>query len=161
MSMGSNAEVKEATVYGPTACLSGTTYQPGPGVISAGGVRGVFRIATSTTNVGVALPVVPVPGNESNKNTTPLRAQFLRIKNEDALASLEFAFGVGAAPTLIYARPSAFGTGDAAAGWRLDPLEWIDVIVPVDATHISFIQQTSAAASTVALYCSSGNIGDK
>jgi hypothetical protein len=159
--MGSNAEVKEATVYGPTACLSGTTYQPGPGVISAGGVRGVFRIATSTTNVAVALPVVAVPGNNSDKSTRPLQAKFMRIKNEDTAASLEFAFGVGAAPTLVHGQASALGTGHVAAGWRLDPLEWIDVIVPVDATHMAFIQPAAAAASTVALYCSEGNVGDK
>lgn len=145
---------------GPTAALTGTTYQAS-GVVSAGAVRGVVRYATSTTNASAALPTVAVPGNNSDKTTTPLRGKFIRIKNESSAAGLDFAFGAGAAPTLVYGSAATFGTGSAAAGWNLSPLEWIDVIVPLDATHVAWIQPAAAAASTIAFYCSEGQVGDK
>jgi hypothetical protein len=162
--MTANAVIKDASILGPVASLTGTAYllangQPSK---SAGAVRGVVRVATSTTRVDETLPAVTdVPGNSSNQAKRPLQAKFLRIKNESALSSLEFAFGVGSAPAITYGAIATFAAGNAAAAWRLAPLEVIDVIVPPDATHLSHIQETGAVASTVAFYCSEGNVGDK
>lgn len=147
-------------MVGPTARLTGTTYQAS-GVVSYGGLRGVMRYATSSTNQAITLPVVAVPGNNADRNVVPLQGKWLRIKNEDTVASLEFAFGVVTAPTLVYGQTATFGTGSLAAGWRLAPLEVIDVLVPLDATHLSHIQPGGATASTVAFYCSEGPVGDK
>lgn len=162
--MGSNAEVKEASILGPVASLTGTAYalSNGKPSKSAGAVRGVVRVATSTTNVAETLPAVTdVPGNMSNQSKVALQSKFLRLKNESAISSLEFAFGVGSAPTLVYGQAASFAAGHASAGWRLAPLEVVDVIVPPDATHLSHIQETGATASTLAMYCSEGNVGDK
>lgn len=162
--MSANAEIKAASLLGPVASLTGTAYALANGKPSksAGAVRGIVRVATSTTRVDETLPVITdSPGNTSNESRTPLRNKYLRIKNESASHSLEFAFGVGSAPAITYGAISTFATGNAASAWRLDPLEWVDVIVPVDATHLSHIQETGATASTVAFYCSEGNVGDK
>lgn len=158
-----NAVEKEASIFGPTACLTGVTYQlpADTKVISYGGLRGVMRVATSTTNQQITLPVVSVPGNAAAVDKVPLQGKFLRIMNESTLYRLEFAFGVGAAVTLVYGQLATMAAGSAAAGFRLPPESWVDVIVPPDATHFAHIQETGAVASTLAMYCSEGNIGEK
>lgn len=162
--MTANAVIKEASIFGPVASLTGTAYLDATGrpSKSAGAVRGVIRVATSTTRVDETLPVVAdAPGNNSNRPVIPLQGKFLRLKNESRLWALEFAFGVGSAQAITYNASASFATGAVAAAWRLEPLEVIDVIVPPDATHLSHIQETGAAASTLAMYCSEGNVGDK
>jgi hypothetical protein len=164
--MTPNVVVKEATVMAPTACLTGTTYQSGVSgttkIISMGGLRGVMRVATSTTNQQITLPVVSIPGNSSaDANKVMLQGKFLRIMNESTLYRLEFAFGVGAAVTLVYGQTATMAAGHASAGWRLPPESWVDVIVPPDATHFAHIQETGAVASTLAMYCSEGDTGGK
>lgn len=162
--MSSNAEVKEASIFGPVASLTGTSYflANGKPNQSAGAVRGIVRSATSTTSVPETLPAITdSPGNASNESRIPLRGKFLSIKNESALSSLEFAFGIGSAPTLVYGQLATFAAGHAAAGWRLDPLQSRDFIVPPGATHLSHVLQTGGTASTVAFFCSEGNVGDK
>ena len=161
--MGANAEIKAASVFGPTATATGTTYQDGSTqkVVSMGALRGVVRVATSTTSVAETLPPVTTPGNSSSAAKVNLQGKFLRIKNESLVNSVEFAFGVGSAPTLTYGQTATFAAGNAAAGWRLGPGEWIDVIVPLDATHMAHVLETGGAASTLAMYCSEGNVGTK
>lgn len=158
-----NAVEKEASIFGPTACLTGTTYQlpADTKVISYGGLRGVMRVATSTTNQQITLPVVSVPGNAAAVNKVPLQGKFLRIMNESTLYRLEFAFGVGGAVTLVYGQLATMDVGHVSAGFRLPPESWVDMIVPPDATHFAHIQETGAVASTMAMYCSEGNVGEK
>lgn len=158
--MTANALIKDASCIGPTATVTGTTYVA-KGVISYCGLRGVMRYATSSTSQPITMATVAVPGNESDNTINPLRGKWLRIQNEDLVNPLDFAFGAGSAPTLVYGQPATFGTGSAAAGWRIMPGTYIDVIVPLDATHISHIQPASAPAATVAFYCSEGSVGDK
>lgn len=159
-----NAVEKEASIFGPTACLTGTTYQDPANtkVISYGGLRGVMRVATSQAAVQqITLPVVAVPSNSGTVNKVPLQGKFLRIMNESTLYRLEFAFGVGAAVTLVYGQTATMAAGHASCGWRLPPESYVDVIVPPDATHFAHIQETGAVASTLAMYCSEGCVGDK
>jgi hypothetical protein len=161
--MGANAEIKAASVMGPTASLTGTTYQDGTTqkVISMGALRGVVRVATSLTSVAETLPAVSTPGNASSLSKVNLQGKFLRVKNESLVNSVEFSFGVGAAPTLTYAQVATFAAGSAAAGWRLGPSEWIDVIVPPDATHLAHVLEAGGTVSTIAFYCSEGIVGTK
>lgn len=155
--MTANALIKDASCIGPTAMLTGTTYQAN----GWGGLRGIVRYATTEAAGGTtaALPSVNVPSNQNDtKPLIPLRGKWLRIHNEDTVAGLDFAFGAGSAPTLVYGQTATFAAGHASAGWRIQPASYIDVVVPLDATHVAFIQASGAVASTVAFYCSEGPV---
>ena len=155
--------IMDASVFGPTACLTGTTYQSS-GLVSFGGLRGVMRVATSTASQGIALPSTDVPASQNVRPVIALQGKYLRLKNESALYSLDFAFGhksLAAAPTLVYGQLATMAVGHVSAGWRLDPLQALDVIVPPDAAWLSHILDPAGAASTLAMYCSEGNRGEK
>jgi hypothetical protein len=147
---GSNAEIKEASILGPVAALTTTAgYE--------GALRGVARYATSTGSLNAALPTKTIA--DGRTSVIPLRGKFLRIANESSVDALTFAFGIGAAPTLVHGELATFATGDVNAGWRIPPDQYLDVIVPKDATHVAWIQPAGAVASTIAFYCSEGNVG--
>ncbi len=148
--MGSTAEVKEASYLGPTASADTTV----------GATLGVVRLATTgTTPVTAALPTVTLPGSIGSGVKVPLQNKYMDVKNESTTNAMNFAFGVGSAPALVYGQLSTFAAPSAAAGWHLGPGETKSIIVPVNATHVSVV--AAAGTDTVAFYCSEGRVGDK
>lgn len=145
----SNAETKAASLLGPVATTFTATAN------SLVGLRGCGRYATSTANASATLPTQTL---DDGRVLSPLQGKFLRICNEHATADLDIGFGIGAAPTLVSKQVANFPAGHVSAGIPISAKSFIDVIVPLGATHLSFILEAAAAASTVALYCSEGNV---
>ena len=110
--MSSTSEERAALVIAPTAMVEAT------------GPYGVYRIATSGSAQNAALP------------------EALVGKWIDLYCStnaVQFAFGEGSAPTLVYDQASAVGTGHVAAGKTLPVGVVLPQRVPDKATHLSWI----------------------
>lgn len=148
------AVIKEASVLGPVTALEATIATNTPGY--QGGLRGVYTYDATTANASATLPTKTIA--DGRTVIRPLQGKFIRVFNRSADSALDFAFGVGAAPTLVHGQLAAFGTGSAAAGCPVPPGGYVDWIVPNDATHMSWILQTGAAASKVTFYCSEGPV---
>ena len=153
--MRSLAEIKEASIIGPVACTEAQALALASPY--AKGLRGQYTYATAVTSGSAALPTQV--SNES-KTVTPLVKKFVRVFNRHPTAILDFAFGVGAAPTLVYGQASAFGTGHVSAGAPIAPLSYQDFIVPDGATHCAWILDSDAspAASLITIWCAEDNI---
>lgn len=151
--MGSTAEMKEASIIGPVACTEAQALALKYGK----GLRGQYNYATAITSSNAALPTQSM-GDGSAK--TPLVGKFVRVFNRHPTAILDFAFGIGGAPTLVYADIGAFGTGDVNAGAPIGPMSYQDFIVPDGATHCAWILDplASPAASVVTIWCAEDNI---
>jgi hypothetical protein len=120
--MGTSAE----NVTGPIAAADTT------------GRTGVMRIAVSGSAQNFALPTSgAAPGK---RHTLP--ARWLRIAA--AGVNVQWAFGVGSAPTIALNQAAAVGTGHAAAGATLFNGIPEQVLVPSEATHVGFIGESAA-----------------
>jgi hypothetical protein len=146
--MGSNAEVKDASYFGPV----------GEATPTADGKTGnnTVRYASSNTASSQALAVNTI---DDGRSLTLWSGKFVDVKNESLTDSLEFCFSV-AAVTLVYGTTSTFEAGSAVAGWRLDPGQTISVICPPNCKFANWILG-AAGPSTVAFRCSEGNVGTK
>jgi len=142
----SNAETKAASYFGPVATTTTAT----------GGLQGVARYATSTSSANVALPTVTYG---DGRVVCTLQGKYMDFTNESTTNGMNFAFGVGAAPTLVYGQAATLGTGHVSAGAHLAPGQTKSVIVPPLATHIAWI--AAAGTDSISFYCSEGNVGDK
>lgn len=145
--MASNAEVKAASYFGPMAVATPSDGTPGNNVI---------RRASSSTNTSEALDTATLT---DGRVVATWAGKYVDVKNESTSDYLEFAFSVSA-QTLVYNTSSAFTAGSAAAGWRLSPGETKSVLVPPTALYVNWVL-SAAGPSTVAFYCSEGNVGTK
>jgi hypothetical protein len=114
--MSGTAAAKAALIQAPIAALDAT------------GNTGVMRIAITGSAQNFALPSALV-------GTRKFIALF-------CTADIQYAFGIGAAPTLVLSQASAPGTGHASAGATLPAGQWKDVPIPEKATHVGFIGST-------------------
>lgn len=146
--MGSNAEVKDASYFGPVAEVT-------PTADSKTG-NNTVRYASSSTAASQALAVNAVDGRG---NVVLWAGKFVDVKNESTTDYLEYAYSVGSV-TLVYGTTSTFEAGSAVAGWRLAPGETRSEIVPPGCTHANWVL-SAAGPSTVAFRCSEGNVGTK
>jgi len=110
--MGSVAEERAALIKAPVAAADAT------------GATGVFRVAISGASQNAALPSAWV------------QRGFVCLY---CTADVQYAFGIGAAPTLVLNQASAVGTGHVSAGKTLPAGQDKDVPIPVGATHIAWI----------------------
>jgi hypothetical protein len=138
----SSPETKMASYLGPVAAADVT------------GLTGVMRYATAVTSANDDLPVSTGTGGDPRS----LEGKYLNVKNESQVSALEWAFGFGAAPTLVYGQLAAWGAGHASAGWNLNPGGEQSIIIPAGATHVAWIQPSGATASTIAFYVSEGKV---
>lgn len=146
--MGSTAEVKDASYFGP---VGETT----PTADSKTG-NNTVRLASSNTNTSSALAVNAL---EDGRTVVLWAGKFVDVKNESTTDYLEFCFS-STARTLVYGQTSTFEAGSAVAGWRLNPGETLSVVCPPGSTHANWIL-SAAGPSTVAFRCSEGNVGTK
>lgn len=146
--MGSNAEVKDASYFGPVGETTPT----------ADGKTGnnTVRYASSSTNSSQALAVNAL---DDGRSLVLWAGKFVDVKNESTTDYLEFCFST-VARTLVYGTTSTFEAGSAIAGWRLNPGETISVICPPGMFYANWIL-SAAGPSTVAFRCSEGNVGTK
>lgn len=127
-------ERQAAALAAPTAAADAT------------GKRGVYRIASSTSNTSTELP--KVTGGDGVTRYT-WAGHYVRVQSRGCDTQVAFSVGSG---TLNYDEASALGTGDVNAGWTIINGTYQDFIVPDDATHIVF--RSSAAGGFVELYMS-------
>lgn len=114
--MGTSAE----NVTGPLAAADAT------------GRTGVMRIAVTTSADSFVLPTTgAAPGKRST-----LGGRWIRILAMGA--NVQYAFGLGSAPSITTNEASAPGTGDANAGATLVASVPEQVMVPSEATHMGF-----------------------
>lgn len=111
------------------------------------GKRGVFRIASSTSNTSTALPSAATQADGVTRYHW--RGHYVRIQSIGADTQVAFST---TARTLVYNQASAISTGSNVAGWTIPAGTYQDFIVPVDATHINFI--SSATGGYVEIYMS-------
>lgn len=111
--MGSSAEEKCALIQGPIAAADAT------------GQRGVYRVAISGVAQNATLPSFMTAGRG-----------FVSLF---ATADIQWAFGIGSAPTIALNEASAVGTGDVNAGQTLSAATREQWPVPPGATHIGWI----------------------
>lgn len=135
----SNIEAKSAAYVGPVAANPA----------DATGQLGVMRVATSNASASSLLPTA----SDNAGMVRTLQGRFLNIKNESATDGLDVAFGIGAAPTLVYGQVSTWGTGHVSAGFRLSPGETVSWLIPQGATHLAYILG-AAGPSTASMYIS-------
>jgi hypothetical protein len=150
--MSGLAETKAASIIGPVACTEAQAL-----AIKYGkGLRGQYNYASGVASANDALPTQTVNG----KLVVPLVKRFVRVFNRHPTAILDFGFGIGTAPTLVYAQLSAFGTGHVAAGGPVGPMSYQDFIVPDGSTHCAWILDPTAspATSIVTIWCAEDNV---
>lgn len=146
--MASNAEIKDASYFGPVAEATPTTgARPGNNTV---------RRPSSNTNTSEELAKNTLDGGLV-KYLWP--GHFVDVTNESTSDALEFAFSVGA-KTLVFGQTSTFEAGSDVAGERLQPGEKRSVLCPPGMTHVNWILG-AAGPSTVAFRCSDGVLGDK
>lgn len=124
--MGSQAEERAALVMGVRASADPTA-----------SVGIWYRQAATTSLTSLAVP-------------TALRGKWVNIFSSGA--AVQYAFGVNAAPALVYNQAVTAGTGNAAGGGSVPAGQITPRIVPSAVTHLSFRAET--AAGYVELYCS-------
>lgn len=120
------------------------------------GTIGQYCYDATTANATAALPTETL---NDGRTVVPLQRDYITIGNTNASAKLWYAFGIGAAPTLVAGQLSAFGTGHVSAGDWIAPGAKEDVIVPPGATHLAWILDAGASASLITIRCSEGNVG--
>lgn len=98
------------------------------------GNTGVHRIAVSGSAQSFALPAGMI-------------GKYITLF---CTAEIQYALGLGAAPTIVLNQAAALGTGHAAAGKTLTAGQDKDVPIPKAATHIGWIGTTGF----VEIYCS-------
>lgn len=114
--MADLAEVKAALIQGPIAAADAT------------GLRGVHRIAVSGSAQSFAIP----SGLLGKRG-------FINLY---ATADVQWAFGIGSAPTIVLNQASAPGTGHVGAGATLPTGQWMAFPIAEGATHVGFIGTT-------------------
>lgn len=149
--MGSLAEIKEASIMGPVAITTALGTAAGYEI----GTIGCFTYASSTASASAALPSVT---RSDGVVAVPLQKRYMRVFNRSATTILDFAFGLGSAPTLVAADPSVFATGDVNCGAPIAPMSYQDFIVPPGATHCAWILEAGGAASAVTMWCAEGQV---
>lgn len=99
---------------------------------------GVMRIALSGSAQNFALPTTDKA--DGKKHT--LSARWIRMYADGD--SIQWAFGVGSAPTINRDEAAAVGTGDVNAGGTLVNGLPEHVLIPDEATHVGFISKTAS-----------------
>jgi hypothetical protein len=99
---------------------------------------GVQRIALSGASQSFVLPVV---ASEDGKKHN-LSGRFIRMFADGD--SIQWAFGVGSAPTIVRDQAAAVGTGHVSAGGTLVNGVPEHILVPDKATHVAFISKTAS-----------------
>ncbi len=117
----------------------------------ATGLTGVYRYAASASNTSVALPV----RGDKRGGFSTLATRFLRVRAVGC--NVQYAQGLGAAPTLVFNELSVWGTGDVNAGATVVDGTSEDFIVDAHATHLAWI--CSNATGTVEFYLSDTTSG--
>lgn len=117
---------KAAGVAGPIAAAD------------ASGMTGVYRIACTGVAQSFVLPVTLA----NQMNRTNWAKRFISLKAIGV--NIQFAQGMGAAPTLVLNQASAVGTGHAAAGATIPSGTEVQFLVNATATHVGWISDANA-----------------
>lgn len=125
--MSSQDANKAARVTGPIAAADATNR------------TGVVRIALTGSAQTATLPTT---GRDPQKKST-LGARFIRIAAVGA--NVQFAQGLGSAPTIVQNQAAAVGTGHASAGATLFNGVAEQFMLDSAATHLGFIGDGGAA----------------
>lgn len=110
--MSSSAEQQEAMCPGPIAAADTTNG------------TGTMRVLLTGANQTAALGTLPA-------------GRWARVCC-NSLDDIQWAYGIGSAPSLTYNQTSAFGAGSAGSGETLLSKTSDQHIVPKGATHIAF-----------------------
>lgn len=137
-------ESRDAYIIGPTSA------------VDTSGRTGVYRYASSTSNVSAVLPSSLATGPVQGPNAIPGKTgpgPFVRIQSVGVLTQVSFTNG---AQTLVLNQAAALGTGHASAGWSIPAGSFLDVMVPPNRTHLNFISDDTGGY--VEIYCSEGGV---
>lgn len=112
------------------------------------GIKGIlYRATPSTSNTALTLPMRDAANGD---RTVPIAGKWINFYASDV--SLQYAFGVSAAPTLTYNQDVTIGTGHVAAGATIPAGQIVAVIVPSDARFLSVI--CSGTTGKIEIYVS-------
>jgi hypothetical protein len=106
----------------------------------ATGRTGVMRIAVTGAAQSFALPAAD--SANSGRQRSAVGARFIRIACVGV--NVQWAFGIGAAPTIALNEISVSGTGDVNAGATMFNSVPEQPIIPSGATHVGFIGDAAA-----------------
>jgi hypothetical protein len=139
---------KDAAYFGPMARAT-----PTDGSLSTNPIR----YATSSTNTSEALNSDTM---QDGSVKVVWAGKFVDVTNEDLVNPLDFAFSV-AAQTLVYGQTGTFAAGNAASGGRVFPGQTKSFICPPGSGFANWIQPAGAAAATIEMHLSEGNVGTR